>query len=111
MVKMFKIGVNALLIHKNKVLLGKRLVKAGFGEWGFPGGHIDFLQLVNDPRQEDHFIHINFLVKKWSGKLENKEPNKCEEWRWFDLSNLPENIFFGHEKFLPAYIKNINFIS
>lgn len=133
---MFKIGVNAILIQDSKVLLGKRLSSAGSGTWGVPGGHLEpgehlvdavkrelleetglvateltFLQLINDPRQGEHYLQINFLVKSWSGKLELKEPDKCSEWKWFDLKNLPEDIFFGHKEFLPAYFKNINFIS
>jgi 8-oxo-dGTP diphosphatase len=72
---------------------------------------IEFLQLVNDVQENGHFIHINFLVPQWSGELVNNEPEKCESWEWFDLDDLPENIFFGHSKFFPTFKKGINFIS
>ena len=133
---MFRIGVNAFLIDNGKVLLGKRLSKVGFNSWGLPGGHleqgedfvvgvkrevleetglsveqVDFLQLINAPRQDEHYIQINFLVKKWSGLPEVREPLKCAEWKWFDLENLPENIFFGHAEFFKALKNNITFIS
>jgi 8-oxo-dGTP diphosphatase len=26
-------------------------------------------------------------------KVQNLEPHKMEEWRWFDLTNLPDNLF------------------
>ena len=136
----FKIGVNTFLINNNKILLGKRLSKAGYMTWGLPGGHLEpgenlaeaakrelfeetgiqateleFLQLINDPindiRQDAHYIQINFLAKKWQGEPVVKEPSKCERWEWFDLNNLPKDIFFGHQAFIPAYIRKISFIS
>ena len=36
----------------------------------------------------DHF----FLCQKWLGRIEIKEPNKCDDLKWFDINNLPENI-------------------
>lgn len=136
MEKTYKIGINALVIKGNQVLMGKRLTNPEPGAWGFPGGKfetgehfedclkrelyeetgliaedVEFTQLLNDLQKDEHWIQINFLVKKWSGNLEVKEPTKCGEWKWFDLDNLPENIFFGHSKFLPAYKNNIHFIS
>jgi len=136
MEKQFKIGVNCFLVKDNKILLGKRLCKAGYGEWGLPGGHleygedfivgakrelyeetgvkaleIEFNQLINDLQENGHFIHINFLVTKWEGEIETKEPEKCAGWEWFDLDNLPTPIFYGHDNFIPAFKKGIHFIS
>lgn len=135
MLPQFKVGVNAILIKDNKVLLGKRLGSSGVGQWGFPGGHLEykelmiegvkrelreetgleatdlqFLQLVNDPTEHDHYIQVNFVVTNWTGTIEVKEPDRCEAWGWFDLDNLPENIFFGHAKFLPLYKEGKNFV-
>lgn len=39
-------------------------------------------------------IEIFFECKSWSGQLENKEPHKCEELRFFPLDNLPKNTIF-----------------
>ncbi len=132
----FILGVNTFLIKDNKILLGKRLKKSGFGQWGLPGGHleykeefetgakrelfeetnlvalkIEFLQLVNGIQDGGHFIHVNFLVSEWSGELKNNEPEKCSEWKWFDLDDLPDNIFYGHKDFLPLYKKGLHFLS
>lgn len=134
--KLIKIGVNTFLIKDNRILLGKRLSKAGFGTWGLPGGHpepgeqliegakrelyeetgikaikLEFLQLINNPEQDEHYIQINFMAKEWFGEPEVKEPDKCERWEWFDLENLPKEIFYGHKAFIPAYKQKVGFIS
>lgn len=33
-----------------------------------------------------------FVADKWEGKTENKEPDKCDDLRWFEVDNLPENV-------------------
>ncbi|MDP2741611.1 MAG: NUDIX domain-containing protein [bacterium] len=37
-------------------------------------------------------VDVFFTTEKWKGKIENKEPHKCDDLSWFDLDNLPENI-------------------
>jgi len=49
-------------------------------------------------------MDIFFKAEKWSGDIENKEPNKCDDLSWFDLDNLPENII----PYIKEVIKNIN---
>jgi len=130
-----KIGVNIFLFKDGKILLGKRIGKTGYGTWCLPGGHfewgesligavkreleeetsiilnnLEFLHLINDPLEKVHYVHINFIAKNWSGEAKVTEPDKFEEWQFFDLENLPENIFIGHQKFIPAFIKKINFL-
>ena len=36
-------------------------------------------------------MDVFFVSEKWSGNVENREPNKCDELIWVDPSNLPEN--------------------
>jgi 8-oxo-dGTP diphosphatase len=42
--------------------------------------------------EQDESFYVFFLAEKWSGKIENKEPNKCEELIWAKLDELPKNI-------------------
>ena len=37
-------------------------------------------------------VDIFFVAEKWDGKIENREPNKCDDLSWFDLDNLPNNV-------------------
>lgn len=129
-----KIGVNVFVLKDGKLLLGKRIGKTGYGTWCLPGGHFEigeslagaaareleeetsiksddlqFLHLVNEPRQNTHYVHIDFLAKNWGGEPKVTEPEKFAEWNWFDLNNLLDPIFIGHQKLIPAFIQKITF--
>ena len=36
-------------------------------------------------------VDVFFIASKWSGEIENKEPNKCDDLSWFNFSDIPEN--------------------
>jgi 8-oxo-dGTP diphosphatase len=131
-----KIGVNVFVIKDGKVLMGRRIGNVGYGTWCLPGGHleigeslascakrelleetgiktkeVEFLQLINGPQENDnsHYVHINFFAKGWGGEPKVTEPDKFETWEWFDMNKLPDNIFTGHQDFVPMYLSRQNF--
>lgn len=131
-----KIGVNVFVIRNEKILMGKRIGKVGYGTWCLPGGHlemgeslafcakrelfeetgikaenVEFLHLINGARNDDrsHYVHINFLAKNWEGEPKVTEPDKFETWEWFDINKLPDNIFLGHQEFVPTYLSGHSF--
>ena len=131
---MKKIGVGIDLIIKkdSKILLGKLSKKwrTPAGEWGFPGGDINFgetLQKTIERNLEkelgmklkgfeiisvnanfwlgNHYINIGALVEaEGKEKLNNKED--WEEWKWFDIKDLPEGICPPAKLTLGSFLKN-----
>ncbi len=126
----FHIGVNTFVVRNKRLLLGKRKNVYGAGTWGLPGGHLEygegmreaaareleeetglkadkfkFAGLINDVRKdEEHYLQIGFLAENTGDKKPLlKEPDRCYEWEWFDLDNLPHNIFPGHAKQIQAF--------
>jgi 8-oxo-dGTP diphosphatase len=109
-----------ILIEDNNVLLLKRS-NTGYmdGYYGLPSGHLDGnetareggareikeeIGIVVEPsdlkvvhvmhRKAENDERIDFFVTtdKYQGEIMNCEPHKCEELKWFNLDNLPENI-------------------
>jgi 8-oxo-dGTP diphosphatase len=116
-----KVGVGVLIVKGDKILLGLRKGAHGAGQWSLPGGHMELgesfsdvcarevreetgiiiqgvkkMTFTNDLFEEDglHYVTL-FFEAKWNGKQnpKNLEPDKTEEWKWFDLWALPENLF------------------
>ena len=113
-----KVGLSALIVRDNKVLLGKRKGSHGQGQWAFPGGHMEYGEdfessLGREIKEETgmdlmslkflrvfnlleympkHYVDICFEVEA-SGEPVLMEPNKCEEWKWFSFEEIPKNLF------------------
>lgn len=114
------IGVAAIVIRENKVLLGKRKNAHGSGTWQFPGGHLEFGESIEDcakrevfeetglrvsdlrigpytndvfEPEEKHYVTLFVTARCESGTARPKEPDKCEKWAWFPWSELPEPRF------------------
>jgi len=119
-----KIGVAAIIKKNGKVLLGKRKNSHGDGTWGFPGGHLEYGEsleecaaretmeetgviiknthfgtLTNDVfhAENKHYITIYMLADYDDGEVEVLETNKCEKWEWFSWDDLPSPLFLPIE--------------
>ncbi len=129
----FHVGINVIVVKNNQLLLGKRKNVYGAGTWGMSGGHLEdmegmkdaaarelfeetgikaeeyiFSDIVND-RRDNHYLQIGFVAKNHKGEPQVREPDRCEERKWFDLDDLPENIFPGHVENIRLYLENSNF--
>ena len=128
-----KVGIGVLIFDSEKrLLLGKRKSAHGEGTWCPPGGHIEYgesfeeaairetkeetgidievpnLQIAgvtNDFFKESgkHYVTVMLKALDFCGNPEVKEPDKCCEWRWFDIDKLPDNLFLSIENFLNKY--------
>lgn len=43
-------------------------------------------------RSNDERIDFFVLSTSWTGEVTNREPDKCDDLRWFPLDNLPPNV-------------------
>jgi 8-oxo-dGTP diphosphatase len=114
----FPVTVHMFFLRLNQILLIRRY-QTGYmdGHYSVPAGHLDGNELirlaaVREAREEigvqidpeaiqfagvfhrlegdervDFFVH----VQGWSGEPVNAEPDKCDEIRWADMDDLPEN--------------------
>ena len=49
------------------------------------------------------YVDFYLTAEKWIGNPENKEPDKCDDLRWFELDKLPKNII----SYIPIVIKKV----
>ena len=126
---MIKDGNKVLLGHRSK----NRKDTGGIFEpdtWTFPGGKQEFSETIfeaakrevkeetnleiddlevfgasDDIQPSKHFVTIQIIANKHSGNLKVMEPTKEDEWKWFDLNNLPMNIYSPTKQFVDKYMK------
>jgi 8-oxo-dGTP diphosphatase len=108
-----------LLDDRGRVLLGRRQ-NTGFADgcYHLPAGHLEAGEsvieaVIREAREETgiiispgaidfgHVMHNSsgggriaffFIVRRWDGIPENREPRKCSELRWVPLHSLPGNL-------------------
>lgn len=131
------VSVHLMLIKDNRILLMRRK-NTGFadGFYSMPAGKLEPKESVKDAviREVKEEINIDiknetlkavqvmnrngidreridyfFTIDRWNGKIKNNEPNKCDDLKWFDIHNLPENIIPYIKEAINNYNKKINF--
>jgi len=123
-----KQGVGVWLFNPSgQVLMGLRLSKHGFNTWSAPGGKpeakeplvdtairetfeetgiilkphmLKFIAITEDFFPDSHYLTVHYRVDNISAVPRVMEPNKCEEWHWFDLDKLPKNLFVSARNLL-----------
>lgn len=105
----------------------------GEGTWTMPGGKLEFgesfeegalretqeetgilldkdnlkiVSIANDRVSDAHFITIGFLCENFQGEAQTLEPEEITEWKWFDLNNVPESMFFPSREVLENFLNN-----
>lgn len=68
--------------------------------------------LPNAPYKNGYADIINFFcfTDKYEGIIENKEPDKCESLKFYDLKNLPKEMMSHIFEVLKAYETNQTYI-
>jgi 8-oxo-dGTP diphosphatase len=116
-----------VLNEKQEILLGKRKGAHRAGHWCCPGGWIDrsdtstsdavIREALEEAGLTVHIVsHLGWTTEDhpelgvrtitlyhfaepdhWEGEASVMEPDKCEEWGWFPLNDLPDPLFPGIE--------------
>ena len=130
------IGIFVMLRKGDTVLLQLRQNCSFNGCWGFVGGHLDgkeqivsaavrevkeeigidirpvdlILKTICHSNKGQEYLQFYFECYKWSGKIENKEPDKIKRMDFFDLNMLPDKLMSHIFEVLKAYERNENYI-
>lgn len=61
---------------------------------------------ASDEFQPDrHYVTIGVISSSYEGELKTMEPNKIDKWSWFDLNDLPENIYTPSKNMIDEYLR------
>ncbi|MDP2637065.1 MAG: NUDIX domain-containing protein [bacterium] len=122
-------AVGVMILKDGKILLAKRKTSHGAGEYAFPGGHLEYMEMFEDCARREtkeecgiaiqnirfqfvanlklyapkHYTHIGMIADWESGEPEILEPEKAEEWGWYELDKLPQPMFKSCELALESY--------
>ena len=130
-----QVGIGVMIFKDGKVLLGKRKGSHGSNRYAFPGGHLEYMESFEDCAKREtleecgininkikfqllanmkeyspkHYIHINLMADWKSGEAKVLEPDKCENWDWYNLNKLPRPLFRACEWAIENYKTGKNY--
>ena len=64
---------------------------------------LELFGAADDIQPDRHYITMHVIAKKHNGEPQVMEPAKEDEWKWFDLDNLPKNLYSPSKKFIESY--------
>ena len=123
-------------MRENQILLARRY-NTGYrdGEYSVPAGHLDGNETViaagireaneeigvtlnaNDMTfssvmhriEGDERVDFFVQVHHWDGEIVNAEPEKCDDLRWVNMDELPENIIPYVQRALANHLNGVSF--
>ena len=124
-----RVGIGILVIKDGKVLLGKRKGSHGAGEYAGTGGHLEYMESIEECAKREtleetgiviknikllcvsnlkqyapkHYLDIGLNAEWESGEPTIMEASKIESWDWYDINNLPEPLMGGMSHYIEAY--------
>ena len=90
-----------------KETLSNAAIRETKEETGIEIENLDLVAVLDDIEENSHYVTIGFMAKKYTGTPEVKEKETIVEWKWFDLNNLPQNLYKPSKKILDKLNKKI----
>jgi len=60
---------------------------------------------IEGDERVDFFVQVH----KWSGEIVNAEPDKCDDLRWVNMDDLPNNIIPYVARAISNHLNNVRF--
>ena len=104
----------------------------GEGTWTMPGGKVEFMEKLVDAAKREleeetslvatkldllcisddmtdtaHYVTVGFIVSEYEGEVKTMEPETIMKWKWFDIDDLPINIYIPSLKCIEKYKQGI----
>lgn len=104
----------------------------GQGTWTMPGGKVEFMEKLVDAAKREleeetnlkatkldflcisdditdtaHYVTVGFIATDYMGNVKTMEPETILEWKWFDLNNLPDNLYKPSKVCIEKYRRGI----
>ena len=68
---------------------------------------LKLLCISDDMTETAHYVTVGFIVNNYTGEVKTMEPETILEWRWFDLDDLPTNLYKPSQKCIEKYKQGI----
>ena len=68
---------------------------------------LDFLCISDDMTDTAHYVTTGFIVREYTGEVKTMEPETILEWKWFNLNDLPSNLYMPSQKCIEKYKEGI----
>lgn len=118
--KQVRVGVATIILRDGAILLGERIGSHGANTWATPGGHLELGESIEDcakrevleetglivdsiekftftndifEKEGKHYVTLFVPASSASGEPQVTEPDKCKQWKWCRLDDLPEPLF------------------
>ena len=118
--KQVRVGVATIILRDGAILLGERIGSHGANTWATPGGHLELGESIEDcakrevleetglivdsiekftftndifEKEGKHYVTLFVVASSTSGEPQVTEPDKCKQWKWCWLDDLPEPLF------------------
>jgi 8-oxo-dGTP diphosphatase len=125
-----KVGVGVIILRDGKILIGERTGNHGSGTFMIPGGHVEFGETFEDTARKEveeetglkniqikglvsisnaisydkHYISVGMLAESTDGEPFNAEPDKSRNWQWYDIKDIPQNLFLPTKKVIENWL-------